>query len=112
MLPDSVPHPDAAQNAGRAALLVEAFRRRPELLLPATEDRLHQDYRADAMPRTQALVRELRDAGIPAVVSGAGPTVLALTTTATRSEALRLERRGWSALPLDVDTDGAVLLPI
>jgi homoserine kinase len=48
------------------------------LLLLATEDRLHQDYRAPGMPETAALVAKLRSAGIPAVVSGAGPSVLAL----------------------------------
>ena len=112
LLPESVPHADAVHAAGHGAMLVEALRRRPELLLAATEDRLHQPYRAEAMPRTAALVAELRTAGIPAVVSGAGPTVLAVTTTATRTEAMRYERRGWSALPLDVDRDGAVLLPL
>lgn len=78
LLPDSVPHVDATRNAGRAALLVEALTRRPELLLPATEDRLHQPYRVPAMPRSAALVTALRTAGVAAVVSGAGPTVLAL----------------------------------
>ena len=77
-LPSDVPHADAAFNAGRAALLVHALTVDPELLLSATEDRLHQDYRAPGMPATSALVRQLRAAGIPAVVSGAGPTVLAL----------------------------------
>ena len=79
MLPETVPHADAALTAGRAALLVEALARRPDLLLPATEDRLHQSYRAAAMPRSAKLVGKLRGAGIPAVISGAGPTVLALT---------------------------------
>jgi homoserine kinase len=112
LLPDTVPHADAVHTAGRAALLVEALRARPDLLLSATDDRLHQPYRADAMPRTAALVAELRAAGIPAVVSGAGPTVLALTTTAGRAAALGHGKRGWSALPLDVDRGGAVLLPL
>jgi homoserine kinase len=112
LLPESVPHGDAVHSASRSALLVEAMRRRPEFLLAATDDRLHQPYRAEAMPRTAALVEELRAAGIPAVVSGAGPTVLALTTKKTRDLALGFERRGWSALPLDVDRDGATLLPL
>jgi len=77
-LPPTVPHRDAAANAGRAGLLVHALTHAPELLLPATEDRLHQDYRAPGMPETAALVAKLRSAGIPAVVSGAGPSVLAL----------------------------------
>lgn len=112
LLPDVIPHADGAHSAGRAALLVEALRRRPDALLAATEDRLHQHYRAEAMPRTAALLDEIRSAGLPAVVSGAGPTVLVLTTTATREQALTFARRGWSALPLDVDREGAQVLPL
>ncbi|MEW2381789.1 homoserine kinase [Micromonospora sp. NPDC047707] len=78
-LPPTVPHGDAALTAGRAALLVHALTAAPELLLPATVDRLHQGYRAEGMPETAALVNELRGAGVAAVVSGAGPTVLALS---------------------------------
>ena len=106
MLPESVPHADASFNAARAALLVEALGRRPELLLDATEDRLHQPYRAEAMPRTAALVASLRAAGIPAVVSGAGPTVLAF------GGADHNPGRGWTVLPLAVDTTGAQVLPV
>jgi homoserine kinase len=112
LLPETVPHTDAVAQAARSALLVEALRGRPDLLLDATEDRLHQPYRAEAMPRAAALVEELRAAGLPAVVSGAGPTVLALTTTENRDEAMQFERRGWSALALDVDREGAVVLPL
>ena len=112
LLPEAVPHSDAARNAGRAALLVAALGGRLDLLMVATEDRLHQDYRAPAMPRTAALVAELRADGIPAVVSGAGPTVLALTTADTRAEALARTRRGWSTTPLDVDSEGAAVLPL
>jgi homoserine kinase len=107
LLPDAVPHTDAARNASRAALLVEALRTRPDLLLAATEDRLHQDYRAVAMPRTAALIGELRAAGIAAVMSGAGPTVLALTTAEDRERTVGYARRGWSAVPLDVERAGA-----
>jgi homoserine kinase len=77
LLPATVAHRDAAANAGRAALLVHALTTDPTLLLPATRDWLHQRYRAPAMPASVALVDRLRDAGTPAVVSGAGPTVLA-----------------------------------
>ncbi|MET8350047.1 MULTISPECIES: homoserine kinase [unclassified Micromonospora] len=78
-LPATVPHGDAALTAGRAALLVHALTADPSLLLPATVDRLHQAYRAPGMPGTSALVNALRAAGVAAVVSGAGPTVLALS---------------------------------
>jgi homoserine kinase len=81
LLPGLVPHGDAAANAGRSALLVAALTQLPAetgALMAATRDWLHQDYRAEAMPETAALVGRLRAAGIPAVVSGAGPSVLAL----------------------------------
>jgi homoserine kinase len=77
-LPAAVPHADAAFNAGRSALLVHALTRAPELLFEATEDRLHQDYRAAGMPETAAMVKALRERGAAAMVSGAGPTVLVL----------------------------------
>lgn len=78
LLPETVPHADAAFNAARAALLVHALTSDPSLLLPATEDRLHQEYRAPGMPQSVELVRVLRSEGYPAVISGAGPSVLVM----------------------------------
>lgn len=78
LLPASVPHADAAFTAGRSALLILALTAAPHLLLEATEDRLHQSYRAPAMPESTTLLEELRRLGVPAVVSGAGPSILAL----------------------------------
>jgi homoserine kinase len=112
LLPETVPHGDAAHNAGRSALLVAALTHDLGLLFDATEDRLHQPYREPAMPRSAALVGALREAGIAAVVSGAGPTVLALTRAADRGRVQDFARRGWSVLPLDVDREGAVVLPL
>jgi homoserine kinase len=112
MLPAQVPHADAAANAGRAALLPLALGSDPGLLLAATEDRLHQGYRAPAMPRTAALVAALRADGVPAVVSGAGPTVLALTTTATAASVAARPARGWTVLSLAVDREGARVVPL
>jgi homoserine kinase len=114
VLPDQVPHADAAFTAGRAALLVEVLARRPELLLDATEDRLHQDYRAGVMAGTAELVRALRAEGLAATVSGAGPTVLVLST-AEQAAALDAvladlvdEVAGWRASRPPIDTTGAV----
>jgi len=78
-LPQQVPLPDAAFNAGRAALLTVALSGAPELLLAATEDRLHQEQRRGVYPQAMALVDELRGRGVPACVSGAGPSVLAFS---------------------------------
>lgn len=82
LLPATVPHVDAAANAGRAAVLIEALSRSPELLLAGTADRLHQHYRRAAMPESYALLESLRDKGFAAVISGAGPSVLVLGRTA------------------------------
>jgi homoserine kinase len=112
LLPEFVPHHDAAANAGRAALLVQALTRRPDLLLVATEDALHQPYRAPAMPRSAALVARLRAAGIAAVISGAGPTVLALTTVGQAADVAEFDARWFTAMPLAVDTEGAHVLPL
>jgi homoserine kinase len=118
-LPDTVPHADAAANAGRCALLIAALTERPDLLFDATEDWLHQDYRADAMPDTQALVRAFRAAGIPAVVSGAGPSVLAFLSAAgevaepdldSLGSIVRETGKAWRISSLDVAREGARLV--
>ena len=109
LLPGTVPHADAAANAGRAALLVAALSRQPELLLAATEDRLHQDYREPAMPESLALVRSLRSDGLPAVVSGAGPTVLVFTDAAGRGDLAQRAPDGWQGLVLSIDRSGALV---
>lgn len=109
LLPSEVPHADAATNAGRAALLVAALSAGPEHLLRATQDLLHQQYRRPAMPQSLALVEDLRADGVAAVVSGAGPTVLAFSdgagTTTTNGLVARCPD-GWSVHPLAVSGTG------
>jgi homoserine kinase len=115
-LPAEVPHADAAANSARAALLVAALTSRPDLLLAGTVDFLHQSYRAAAMPETAALIERLREAGIAAVVSGAGPSVLALAVSGMHpgpAEVTRIAAEAgpvWRVMPLEVDHEGAVLL--
>jgi homoserine kinase len=105
LLPDRVPLVDAAFTGSRTALAVLAFTQRPELLLPATEDRLHQGYRRPAYPESADLVDALRAHGVPAAISGAGPTVLALTTDGRIPPGIDLH--GFAVMPLDVDAHGA-----
>ncbi|MEP6817834.1 MAG: homoserine kinase [Marmoricola sp.] len=107
LLPDTVSHADAAANAGRAALLVAALTSRPDLLLPATEDRLHQEHRRAAMPQSLALVEELRSDGIAAVISGAGPTVLALLPVADVAAVARRTPQGWAVHTPAIGVRGA-----
>ena len=118
LLPTAVPHADAARNAGRAALLVAALTARPDALLDATEDKLHQDYRAPAMPHTRDLVTRLRAAGVPAVVSGAGPSVLAFLREDPSQDVLKrldsiVAETGidWHISPLVVERQGASVTP-
>jgi homoserine kinase len=93
-------------------LLVQALTKRPDLLFVATADALHQQYRAPAMPRSAALVAKLRAAGVPAVISGAGPTVLALATSSTADDVTDVETRWFTATRLAVDTQGARVTPL
>lgn len=93
VLPSDVSHQDARFNVSRAALAPLALSQHPELLWEATRDRLHQPYRAEVLPVTTEWVNRLRNLGFPAFLSGAGPTVMVLSTTAV-NEALLEEARG------------------
>ena len=107
LLPAAVPHADAAANSGRAALLVAALTTAPQHLYAATEDRLHQAYREPAIPASIALVNALRAAGLPAVVSGAGPTVLVLARDDGEVEKARgAAPGGWQSSVLSVAPRG------
>jgi homoserine kinase len=107
LLPDTVPFADAAFTGSRTALAVLAFTERPGLLLPATADRLHQEYRRPAYPESADLVDVLRATGVPAVISGAGPTVLALTTDGSLPSGLDLH--GFTVMRLPVDPFGVTV---
>jgi len=112
MLPETVPHADAAYNASRAALLLTALTTRPDLLMDATDDRLHQGYRRAAYPRSLDLVAKLRSSGIPAAISGAGPTVLALTDAVSAPRVQALAGARFETSVLEFDAGGARVLPL
>ena len=80
LLPAQVSHHDARFNVSRAALLVVALTERPDLLMAATEDVLHQAQRAPAMPASAEYLRLLRRNNVGATLSGAGPSLIALST--------------------------------
>lgn len=111
--PEQVPYADAVFNVSRSSLLVAALTQNPELLFVATEDRLHQDYRGVAMPRTKTMVETLRSAGHPAVVSGAGPSILVLCNgPQQRMEAATLAAEcdaSWEQKLLTIDILGATV---
>ena len=110
MLPDTIPHKDAVKNSINAALLTQALTNRPDLLLTATEDFLHQTYREAAMPKSYALMQKLRAAGVASFISGAGPTVLALLVDADLNHELedlvRAAGSGFTVENLDISSVG------
>jgi homoserine kinase len=132
-LPERLAHADAAFSAGRAGLLALALTlpipdtqpagtqatgtqtvlERALLLMAATEDRLHQPYRLPVVPESAALVERLRAAGVAAVLSGSGPTVLALAVGgAQAATAVGVSAPGFSVLPLAVDRGGVRVRPL
>lgn len=131
VLPAVVPHGDAVANTARAALLIAALTGagaadhgsgaaaaagdRTSLLFDATRDFLHQPYRAGSMPDSAKLIAALRERGIPAVVSGAGPAVLALLVPGSASPAdvsaiARDSGNVFDVRVLDIDRTGATVL--
>ena len=111
MLPEMISHHDATVNSGRAALLVHALSTRPDLLFAATEDHLHQSYRREGMPRSIDLVNKLRGAGVAAMISGAGPSVLVLHsgTDAEHDDIIRSAGDHFTAMDLELSPEGTRL---
>jgi homoserine kinase len=109
LLPAAVPHGQAASNSGCAALLIHALTAEPGLLYEATQDRLHQDYRAPAMPATATLLQALRSRRIPAALSGAGPAILVLGTDAELDAAEAVTAPGFRPQRVGIGTGVRVL---
>ena len=113
MLPELISHSDGVKNSTNTALLVHALQHRPDLLHSATEDFLHQSYRAEAMPTSFALLMKLRKAGVAAFVSGAGPTIMVLHTggTVEVDELSRAAGEKFTSIALGISRSGVTLIP-
>lgn len=112
LLPETVDHADATFNVSRSALLVAAITKFPGLLMEATDDKLHQQQRREAMPRSIELMAKLREAGFPAAISGAGPTVIAFANKNTSHLIAPLVGGKFEVLELAVDQSGAAVVPL
>lgn len=130
-LPEKVPYGDAIFNVSRAAMLPVAFGElnsescdavksnlsRNELLFEATQDTLHQPYRANLMQDSWDLVKSLRDAGFAAAISGAGSCVAVFYAgnSALANEQIDkiaepwLSLDGWQVLHMSVDSSGVAI---
>jgi len=112
LLPAEVPFVDASHNVSRSALLVHAMTSDPRRLMAATSDRLHQQRRSSAYPDSVALVVRLREAGVPAVISGAGPSVLAFAEAPILAMVESAAGPGWRVLPVAASASGAREVPV
>jgi homoserine kinase len=115
-LPGDVSFADAQFTASRAGLLVGAMTAGAgsDVLAEAMNDRLHEPHRMKLMPETAAVLTELRDAGLPAAMAGAGPSILAVVPkpeAATRTEQIRRVCRnrseGWRVFVSEWEPEGA-----
>ena len=80
-LPQMVPHADAAFNVGTASSLAVGLMSNNRAAIAAgMHDRLHEPARARLFPHLMPLTEAARNAGaLGACLSGAGPSILALT---------------------------------
>ena len=111
-LPSTVPYADALTNVSRVALLPAAMANADnDLLFEATEDTLHQPYRAPLMQASADLMTFLRSQGYASTISGAGPCVLALHASDATDSLHNITARGvdmshWHMVHLSVDRSG------
>jgi len=111
-LPTSVPFADAAFNLSRAALLVHAMTQDPSHLLEATDDRLHQQARRSCYPDSLEKVAALRTVGLPAAISGAGPSVIVLGTKSDLQTIGQHAGDDWQVRQCPVQPLGARIEPV
>lgn len=112
LLPDTVTLKQATHNISRSALLVHALTQEPSRLMAATADSIHQDSRASAYPTSVELLQTLRHSQVPAVISGAGPSVLAFVDDVTSSVLAAVEAEGWIIREVPIADIGAREIPL
>ncbi len=115
-LPTDVSFSDAQFTASRSALLVAAITTGAgaDVLADAMDDRLHEPHRMKLMPETAAVHMEIKQAGLPVALSGAGPSLLVVVPrpeAATRAEQVRricrARNAGWRVFVSEWEPLGA-----
>lgn len=119
ILPNNIDHSLASENSARSALLIYALTKNQNYLFDATKDYLHQKYRFKFMVSTSNLLHYLRKNNYPAVISGAGPSILVFTTSKLQIQQisnllnnyfLKNNEKAWRIQPIDVNTEGAKII--
>ncbi|MEB3185755.1 MAG: homoserine kinase [Cyanobacteriota bacterium] len=96
-MPKTIPISDAVVNLGSLTLLLQGLRTgNGDLIADGMHDRLHEPYRWGLIPGG----RQVREAAIGAgawgcVISGAGPSLLALCPAASAEEVSKVMVRTW-----------------
>ena len=115
VLPDKLTYKDSIYNIGRAAMLISCFTNgKYDLLGIATKDRLHENYRSELIDGYDLIKKEaFKLEAIACFISGAGPTVMAITKEDNFSfinkmnNYIKANDLQWDALRLTVDKQGA-----
>ncbi|CAB4907142.1 MAG: homoserine kinase [Actinobacteria bacterium] len=103
---------DATFNIARSALLVHALTSDPTVLFAATDDRIHQDSRRSVYPASMELLDDLRAQGLPAVISGAGPSVLIFGAAGEVDQVKSAAGESWRVSEQKVGTRGVYVDPV
>ena len=113
VLPESVSLAAAAGNAGRTAMVLAGLAGHVAWEPAVMHDVLHEPPRFEVMRESGALVGALRNQGVGACLSGAGPTVLAILPV-DDPDALGIVERaagdGWLVRPVNWHRRGASAL--
>ena len=116
VLPASISRQDAIFNIGRMGLLLRALEtNNSEWLSTALEDKLHQPYRQQLITGyTEVKAAAIAAGAYGMVISGAGPTLLALTNSDRAQAVIQGMSTSWSKLgikaqvrQLSLDHEGA-----
>ncbi len=115
-LPETYNRADAVFNLSHGAVLLKALENGDKpVITRALQDRIHQPYRYSLIPEYDTVRRLAFESGaIAFCLSGAGPTLLALTDdrnfAGRLSARLRKEtKKGWKVLSPEIDRQGAII---
>jgi homoserine kinase len=114
VLPPMLPLDHAAANGARAAVVLAGLAGAMAWDPRAMIDVLHEPARFKVMPPSAHLVMELRQRGIAACLSGAGPSVLAVLGSGDEEGVATLRAvagDSWTVLPLAWNLHGAGVDP-
>ncbi len=120
VLPEMVSLKDAAYNARRTAMMIDAILNKDEDLFKlAIQDKLHQPYRTKLVPGLDEIINHLKhkENVLGTALSGAGPSIVVITKDANTDEIRSIVKDIWESYSVNVttktvsvETEGAKIL--